>query len=142
MRIGILRHAAEPAALAELAEASEQSGFDLITVADSSFVYEGENGFDALEWLAAMISHVPGQGRTDSKVDFDLRNVGYLLSATYGNKETRRVVVKPAAGISCEIVPQSFHKLIRETDFVTPISLTVQTIWEKIQNSLANCAHF
>jgi hypothetical protein len=28
--------------------------------------------FDALEWLAAMGSHVPGQGRTDGKVDFDL----------------------------------------------------------------------
>ena len=63
MRIGILLHVAEPAVLAELAEASEQSGFDLITVADSSFVYEGENGFDALEWLAAMSSHVPDKGK-------------------------------------------------------------------------------
>jgi hypothetical protein len=31
-----------------------------------------EKVFDALEWFAAMGSHVPGQGRTDGKVDFDL----------------------------------------------------------------------
>ena len=31
-----------------------------------------EKVIDALEWLAAMGSHVPEQGRTDGKVDFDL----------------------------------------------------------------------
>ncbi len=40
-------------------------------------IYESKDGkeekvIDALEWLAAMGSHVPGQGRTDGKVDFDL----------------------------------------------------------------------
>jgi hypothetical protein len=41
-------------------------------------------------------------------------------------------------GIGCEIVPESFHKQIGETDFVTPISQTMQAIWKKIQNRLAN----
>jgi hypothetical protein len=44
---------------------------------ESKVIYESKDGreekvFDALEWLAAMGSHVPGQGRTDGKVDFDL----------------------------------------------------------------------
>ena len=44
---------------------------------ESTVIYESKDAkeekvFDALEWLAAMGSHVPGQGRTDAKVDFDL----------------------------------------------------------------------
>jgi hypothetical protein len=44
---------------------------------ESKVIYESKDGkeekvFDALEWLAAMGSHVPGQGKTDGKVDFDL----------------------------------------------------------------------
>ena len=36
---------------------------------ESKVIYEFK---DALEWLAPMGSRVPGQGRTDGKVDFDL----------------------------------------------------------------------
>ena len=44
---------------------------------ESKVIYESKDGkeekvFNALEWLAAMGSHVPGQGRIDGKVDFDL----------------------------------------------------------------------
>jgi hypothetical protein len=44
---------------------------------ESKVIYESKDGkeekvFDALQWLAAMDSRVPGQGRTDGKVDFDL----------------------------------------------------------------------